>query len=311
MSEPTAGPHPLLPHPLLLIAPGRCGTTLATRLLSRHPLILTTEVYPYEGRAAQFFAQLYPFLLQPTAAQVSGVTAFYEGRYSGWRAFLPADAEDHAGRWVEEQLGPRLRAFLREQIRDYYSALALGYKAETPRYVLEKTPIGFPSLGVLEDWMPGTRLIVMMRDLRDTLCSIMAFDRKRQMHGFGLTDDLADAIHQLGETGREYMQFCERRGDQVLLLRYEDLVTRPLTELERCLTWLELEQDEPLRARMLTEGATLDETAREHMTSDTPAASIGRWQQDLSPDEKALCWQQMGDSLQFFGYGAAGEADAV
>jgi hypothetical protein len=41
---------------------------------------------------------------------------------------------------------------------------------------------------------------------------------------------------------------------------------------------------------------------RDHVTSDGPAASIGRWQRDLSADVLAQCERSLGPALEAFGY---------
>jgi hypothetical protein len=65
---------------------------------------------------------------------------------------------------------------------------------------------------------------------------------------------------------------------------------------------LELDASRERIDAMLSEMAELDQRARDHGTSASAAASVGRWQHDLSPALKEACQQAFGPALETFGY---------
>ena len=90
---------------------------------------------------------------------------------------------------------------------------------------------------------PSAKEIFLVRDFRDMACSILAFDRKRGFAGFGRPDGAATrstCAMELREMALDLRkQLGHDRRDRAHLVRYEDLVLRPIeTVARRCSsTW--------------------------------------------------------------------------
>jgi hypothetical protein len=84
-------------------------------------------------------------------------------------------------------------------------------------------------------------------------------------------------------------------GSESMVVRYEDLVTDLEGEARRIGAWLGVELDP----------GAVDELAREHpghLTSSSPAASIGRWRSELGRREAEVIWHSAGQVMGSLGY---------
>ena len=86
---------------------------------------------------------------------------------------------------------------------------------------------------------------------------------------------------------------------RVLRIRYEDLVRQQEQTITDVLHFLDLQVD-PNIFRVLESKA--EERFQSHGTSKDPAASIGRWQTELSDEEKQIAHTIQGELLSQFGY---------
>ena len=125
-----------------------------------------------------------------------------------------------------------------------------------------------------------------MRDFRDMVCSMLAFNEKRGVSGFGRAEADSDMefVETLGGQATSLARAWERRRDRAHLVRYEDLVLEPARTLAGLLDHVGVDSSTDTIARMLD---GLDEDIpelRDHATSDSAQASIGRWRTDLDPD---------------------------
>lgn len=287
--------------PVLLLSPGRSGTTLAMNLLSRHPALLTTDRHPFEGRVAQYFLQLYPFLLRKHATGATSVSDLFEYRYSGLMPFFMNCPESME--FIDGPLSRSLLDFSLAQIDAYYASLAVRYAKAGARRFVEKANLANPSLWLFPEIYPGLREIVLVRDFRDIACSVVAFVAKRGEPGFGFEGDFAAYVQRFAAAMRTYVTHCRRAGNRVHLMRYEDLVREPAPTLARCLDFLGLESAPNLVAGMIEAALAPSDDTREHMTSASAAASIGRHRRELEPAAVAALNGALAESLDYFGYG--------
>ncbi len=124
--------------------------------------------------------------------------------------------------------------------RFYVRAAELAGRPGATRFV-EK--LGPRTGAFLRELYPRAREIVLVRDFRDMVASVFAFNRKRGFPGFGrartaddveyVTTIVADSVEMLAEAWRA------RSGD-AFLLRYEDLVQAPDETVRSLLEHLEL-----------------------------------------------------------------------
>ena len=99
------------------------------------------------------------------------------------------------------------------------------------------------------------------------------------------------------------LESWKRSADSAYLLRYEDLILEPTSTVGDLMSHLGIAGNEIVVQRMLDEAAqNAADRGRSHLTSSDPAASIGRWQQELDADAQAACEEAFGEALETFGY---------
>ena len=140
-------------------------------------------------------------------------------------------------------------------------------------------------------------LIDLVRDPRDVLCSIRAFNP-----GYGSLGRTA------GQTDEQLLgEMTARHLDQLglmattpsnvrrILIRYEDMVSDLAGTAETLGAWLGLR----VEAHSL---ATLTDQDRRHMTSRSPVESVGRWRRELATSLAKEIWRKLGAALEPLGY---------
>jgi hypothetical protein len=132
----------------------------------------------------------------------------------------------------------------------------------------------------------GVKEIVLVRDPRDVHCSRRAF-----------WSDSAESSFQNLKTVQATMMPIQRADQQdLLVVRYEDLIQQPAETLSRISTYLGLGYAIELNAD------SERQIFSSHGTSSDPASSIGRWKHELSGEERASFTQQFKPFLEAFGY---------
>jgi hypothetical protein len=99
---------------------------------------------------------------------------------------------------------------------------------------------------------------------------------------------------------RIYRQFTHNR-QLWYLVRYEELVTEPERVLRQLLDYLDLPYEKlyPFERFKLRKGG--DPKLRK--TSSVHSKSIGRYQEELSPEQLSVFQEQLGEEMQVLGYG--------
>lgn len=294
--------------PLFVTSLGRMGTTWLLRLLSRHPSVLAFDHYPYEVRPAAYWLHALRVLNEPADhARSSHPDDFpFDLQGIGHNPFNTGLVREvpSMDRWFSDgQLAEHVR-FVQASIDGFYGALAESSGLPSARYFVEKAPPGHIGQLACELYATG-RELVLVRDPRDVLTSVRAFDRKRGVGGFG-TDRYASVrefvVHLRDQMAALLADWNTRQG-RALLVRYEDLVTDPHRRLDDILGHLELDQDEQGRRRVMDAVDDDDDSLAAHRTTPSAAASIGRWQRDLEPELGAMATEILQPVLEPFGYG--------
>jgi hypothetical protein len=268
---------------------GRTGSTLLMQLLATAPTIEFDRVAPYEHNYLAYFSDL--------AGQVAQPIQSPDARRAPAPVLLPTpfpamlDGDELAGRL--------LRGMWRE-----FSDLRRQHNPDA-RFWAEK----FGDRAVPAT-LPAAKVLLLIRDPRDIWCSINSFDDRRGFYGFGRQADESRAsflkfflgsVHDLLD--RSFPQ-----SSSVLLVRYEDLVTRVDREARRIGAWLGVDLDP---AAVIANRSSF----REHMTSADPASdpssSVGRWRRDLSPDEREVFRTDLGAAIAQLGYPAEPSMEAL
>jgi hypothetical protein len=282
------------PHPILVTAPGRSGTTYLMSCLAAAPQIVAAELVPYEVRLLSYYATVFGVLTAPADQERSthpdrlegdgfhvGSNPFAGAQYAP--AFKARAAfEDYTQKWVPR----RLSGALANIVREYYRRLAADRgKGEVLYFAEKNNNLHRPSRMFVRRAFPRMREIAIVRDPRDVLCSHMAY--------FESSEDRA--LRQLTHACRQLAALHESAGPELCVIRYEDMVRGEPATFERLSSFLGA-------AVAPVAGDESGAMFRTHATSESPQASIGRWRRDLPATAKAQTAAEWGTFLDTYGY---------
>lgn len=295
--------EPLL-RPLMVTCLFRTGTTLLMRMLSAHPEIVAYDKYGYEIRAATHWMHVLRTLSEPgwffDSERLGPYLNGLESAVSGNPYSSPPAIENEAVlRWAATTHPVDVASFCRRAVDDFYGQVALSQGIGSARRFAEKQ---YPSLlaDVLAEIDGSTLELVSVRDPRDMLCSLASYWRWRDDPAGG-----SDFGARLPEIAASLKLLAERRrrgGERAHVVRYEDLVARPPETLEAILAFAGLDAAPATVARMVEHGFADVPELREHQTSGSVEASVGRWRRELDPSLQELCAEAFGETLSEFGY---------
>lgn len=173
-----------------------------------------------------------------------------------------------------------------------------AHKQSKPRWA-DKDP---ENARYLTDWQTllpqGFQYIHMARDPDDTLASLREARFNRS-----LPEDLPGMAECLRQNCMAARQFFEQHPERCRLLRYEDLVRNPASELQQLFAWL----GETFEARVLedfhhNERGTGLEDPKASASRVIHDNSIGRGKRDLSTAERQQVRTILGENLAWLGY---------
>jgi Sulfotransferase family len=293
-------------QPLIVTTLGRTGSMLLLRLLEAHPEVLVIRPHRYEQRVAGYWAEVLLALTDPASymRQIEPSGSLDRPRWwLGDEEPTPGlDAGKDLQRWLGSKAVEAVAEFCAGRIEALYGEAASALPGERRRYFAEKHTLR--SAAVTTELFPGAREVFLVRDFRDMVASILAFNRKRGVRGFGegAARDALDYVERLGKWARGLVRSFERRGERGHVVRYEDLVREPAATLHALLEYLDADAA-PARvdAMIGVLESEMPELAR-HTTSPDAAASIGRWRTDLDEQLVQACARSFGPALEAFGY---------
>ncbi len=290
-------------QPLMVSCLGRSGSTYLMEILKHHPQVMVHGDAPFESRLCKYyFYNLLKTLSEPPG---SLATAFADDTYAvnaHWlRAELPLDAQQQR-RFRREHI-EHLAAFCQREIDEVYTSVSLAQRPgqPTPRFYAEKHGAGHtPRL--LWELYAEAKEVILIRDFRDMFCSTLAFNQRRGTEDFGM--DGARTQQEFLDVTRErvmgLVSSVRSRGDDVFIMKYEDLMESPVATVSSALEYVGIAGDVALVEQILIEARALDRDV--HRTSASVTSSIGRWQQDLPRAFRKSCDQAFAEALDAFGY---------
>jgi len=291
-------------QPLVLNALGRSGTTWMASLLGAHPQIGAFEPTAHDARLGTYWATVLQELSQPR----SYLTPFAPQGLASRRWWLgdggvkePSSPSLEA--WLGSRLPVSLASMCQAQIDAFYLANTDVDTEASPAYFVEKFVPRQPALTLLEELYPGSREVILVRDFRDVLCSILAFNRKRGFQAFGrarVTSDAEYVTTNLRNSAQALLERWQTHREDAHLVRYEDLIRDPQGCLRGVLAHLGLAADAETVDAMVARAA--ERGSPGHRTTDDAHASVGRWKRDLPSQLQAVCEDALGPALTGFGY---------
>jgi hypothetical protein len=278
---------------------------LLLRMLEAHPEVLVIRPHRYEQRVAGYWTEVLLALSDPSGYMRQLAPAGSLDRPRWWlgdEGPTPGfDPQRDLQRWLGSDAVASLADICRGRIDALYAEAAAAADGR-PRWFAEKHTLR--SAALTAELYPEAREVLLVRDFRDMVASILAFNRKRGVRGFGegAAQDPVDYVRRLAEWADGMVLRLERRGSRVHVVRYEELVRDPRAALEGLLGHLDADAGAATIATMLDAlAAEMPELAR-HTTSRDAESSIGRWRTDLDDELKRASEDSFGRALADFGY---------
>lgn len=244
----------------------RSGTTLVRRILDRHPSLCC-------GPETS--------ILLPGGMRIDQVASAYKWPAAELRALMAQS--------------PSQGAFV-----DAFADRYRGQRGRT-RWA-EKTPLNVLSFDWVLERFPQARLVHVVRDGRDVVCSMRQHPDRRWVDGVEVKELRPESVDTyMRRWVRDTEAGIGRRGDpHYIEVRYEDLVVDPEEVMRGLLEAL----DEPWLPGVLVEKVPRG-GKRAHAGSRITTTSVGRWREDLSVDERRRVQSIGGSLLERLGYPAA------
>jgi hypothetical protein len=288
--------------PIMVTAMGRSGTTMLMHALAASSEVVVGGSYPYELGFGRYWMHAAKVLSDPADPNSGPSVDAFQHDLAGLPAnpFFSSQLDSPLVGWLAESQPSLSAEFAQRSLDGVYGALAGG--TATARYFAEKFSPSYAQSVAWELYPQRAREIFLVRDFRDVFSSIVAFNRKRGFEAFGRgesSDDL-DFVRRLGGTARKLLQEWEDRRDMAHFVRYEDLVTDPGAAFSGIAAYLEL--DPAAVESMVAAIGESSKSMEQHRTAADPAASMGRWREDLAAEVAAACEEAFAEPLEAFGY---------
>src|SRR5829696_5353299 len=236
-------------QPLLVNSFGRTGTTVLMRMLSAHPGVVAYDRAPYEARGGKYWLHVLKTLAAPTDPRkrvgapmefhleplAAGGNPFYSAAFAAW---------PQVETWSGSTYVTELAAFCQRSIDGWYlaTASAQGQEREPLVYFAEKHfPDAYPRL--MRELYPGAQELFLVRDFRDMIASMRAYNARKGFGDFGRDKAGSDEawLTYLHQNFLVLRAAWHDRGEPGSLVRYEDLVRDPASTLPPLLTLLGLD----------------------------------------------------------------------
>jgi hypothetical protein len=305
--RPLPPPPSIAIKPILVTTYGRTGSTYLTHLLGANPAIVAYSPFQVEPRLTAYWTEVLRRLSDPVSYTQSLATVLSsQDWWLGGDHVPPIHAPDAPVRDCLEGAGvERLADFCRGRIQEFYRQAAAAQGRERPVYFVEKSLLHLFNRTLARELFPGGREIFLIRDFRDMICSIHAYNARTNRVGFGREHVRTDEefVLRIRQAAGQLLDAWRERGADALLVRYEDLIESPAPTLERILRYLDLEAGSGAAEAMLQRASEAGGGAeRQHVTSPNVRASVGRWRRDLNERMQEICSDAFRDLLPEFGY---------
>ena len=293
-AAPPAGPEGPWLTPILVDFFGRDGSTALMALLASSPEIVIDEEYPYERRYFTYLWRWSRLLSRTdwshalwTKDDVVSVAQEREGStLVGPPPWLPRELLDTPG---EPPIAQRCFELAWRELSTRAASRA-GPSAPR-RYYAEKH--GNTWL-VDRRELPPVKLIVLLRDPRDTQASIRAFEESEPVAGVGVHHVWAgdDRLTGILDRHRQRLRWIAAllSEDAVPVVRYDDLIADPDGVARRLERHLEVELDPGVLRHpgLIARHATSARGGSARWRDDLDPATAQRFNDELGPELDAL-----------------------
>ncbi|MBK5966116.1 hypothetical protein CCR95_19030 [Thiocystis minor] len=252
-------------RPLFILGVPRSGTTMLARLLNTHTGIVQT----YETAAFLLFDHI----IKNTKHGVKS------GIYYG---------KEYQELW-SEQLAQAAKSI----INSFYQKICESENRHNVRYWGDKHPHHNACLPFLERLYPNSLYVYIVRDPRDTICSII------KMNDCGMDE----AFKIWSKIANDYEKFCESTDhSRIYTLRYEDIVQDYMDKLEAIMDWLDLEIDDNFRELIINKQGFDFHNPNDTSQFNFNERSVARWKQNLTPQENSHVLNSASEYMEKYHY---------
>lgn len=296
-------------QPLMLNTIGRSGSTWLAWLLTCHPQVVGYRAMEYETRVATYWTSVLQGLAQPRSYLSQIVPTNLETDRTWWLGEAakgsPQLEDPKLESWLGSDAIEEITALCQSRIGAFFEQVAESEGKESPRYFLEKFLLEPVVLDLLSEVFPRTRELILVRDFRDVVSSVLAFNRKRGYLAFGREHVDSDAEYVRAIAYRQALGLLQRwqeREDEAHLVRYEDLLLEPEPTLRAICEFVGVDASEEAVSGTLETARRRSPNMDHHRTAKDPGATVNRWIEDLPPDLIEVCAEVLDEPLQAFGY---------
>jgi acyl carrier protein len=281
--------------PVLLTSTGRTGTTLLMSEFARHPDLVVGDQFPYEIKQIAYHAAAFRALVADAdwerstkpetmlSAEMRNIIGSNPYKMSG--LFGLGGGRNALRSFYHSEVPTGYATLFRQFIVDFYATLANAQGKQSAPYFCEKGDLDEAAVLGARLFFDRVKDIVIVRDPRDLLCSAIAFWKLRPDGAMAM---LASTVSRLARIARH-------AGPDTIVIRYEDLVREPVPTRRALSRFLDLD----LLSQLEAETEAIPDS---HRTSSDPAASIGRWRNDLTPHQIEACEVVFGTLLRDYNY---------
>jgi hypothetical protein len=281
--------------PILLTSTGRTGTTLLMSEFARHPDLVVGDQFPYEIKQIAYHSAAFRALVadadwerstKPETMLASEMTRIVGSNpYKMTGLFGLGGGKSVLREFYHSAVPSGYATLFRRFIVEFYATLASAQGKRSAPYFCEKSDLDEAAVLGARLFFDVVKDIVIVRDPRDLLCSAIAFWKLRP----------ETALTMLTSTVSRLARIARDAGPDTVVIRYEDLVREPVATRQTLSRFLDLD----LLSQPEAAGETIPDS---HRTSRDPAASIGRWQSDLTPQQAEACEIAFGSYMREFNY---------
>lgn len=282
-------------HPLIVVTPGRTGSTWFSRLVGEHPAIVSHRPFESEPRMGSYWASVLRSLADPAGVVLSLAPKDMHGNW--WLASedmptLPRVPDSDVEAWLVEEHPERTARFCLDSASDFYARVAAQQKKSDVVYYAEKYPPSWWVPDMLLELDAGAKDVFLVRDPRDQLASVVSWTAAGRAHFSQDATTAEEYLDWLAPQTKLHLRHWQARSASSLLVRYEDLVLDPVPTLTRLFDYLGVDSTAETATSVLERALGAKRNMqRNHQTSTSPERSIGRWRKDVSPD----LWERMND----------------
>jgi hypothetical protein len=186
----------------------------------------------------------------------------------------------------EERIPSGLASLFRRFIEEYYELVRIDQNKQEAIYFAEKVDLDEAARIGPRIMFGEVKEIALVRDPRDFFSSAKAFWKLESQQALDMIKTTIPRLQAVAQSG----------SGEVMAMRYEDLVQRPRESKARLYRFLGLRDDDD------REDVGDTSLFSRHGTSRDVGSSIGRWRQDLTPEEINAVNEAFASYIEVFDY---------